>query len=125
MIKLFKNIQTMKFKPLSQHKKHQLLLIGIGGAWYIEKMSKKLQPLEKQKLIKKSQEKDDKIEMNIQTDNRIWNYWKFQIHWNMFEWVNPISKILRKNPIRLLQRNTILIEMIEQLIVLAIQNLKH
>ena len=22
-------------------------------------------------------------------DNQNWNDWKFQIHWNKFEWVNP------------------------------------
>ena len=23
--------------------------------------------------------------------NQYWNYWKFQIHWNKIEWVNPMS----------------------------------
>ena len=22
-------------------------------------------------------------------ENQIWNYWKFQIHWNNIEWLNP------------------------------------
>ena len=30
--------------------------------------------------------------------NQIWNDWKFQIHWNKLEWVNPISCIEVKNP---------------------------
>ena len=27
--------------------------------------------------------------------NKSCNYWKIQIHWNKFEWVNPISLIER------------------------------
>ena len=45
MIELFKQITTMKFKPLSQDKNHQFLLTDIGGSWYMKKMSKKLLPL--------------------------------------------------------------------------------
>ena len=91
----------------------------------MKKRSKNLPLLREQKLSKKSQEKDDKIKRNLKTDNRNWNIWKFQIHWNMLEWVNTISKLVRKTPIWLLQRNTILIKMIERLIGLAIHNLKH
>ena len=25
--------------------------------------------------------------------NSWWNYWKFQLHWNKLEWINPISLI--------------------------------
>ena len=35
MKKLFKKIPTMKSKPLSQDKKHQLLFNDIGGACYL------------------------------------------------------------------------------------------
>ena len=34
MIDLFKQIPTMKSKPLSQDKNHQLILTYIGGSWY-------------------------------------------------------------------------------------------
>ena len=47
MIHIFKQIQTMKSKRLSRDKNLQLLLIDL--------------PLIKQKVSKKSQEKDDKI----------------------------------------------------------------
>ena len=68
----------------------------IGGEWYMKKMSNNLLTLRKQKLIKNSQEKHDEIKRNLQTANWIWNDWKFQIHCNMLEWVNPRSKIIRK-----------------------------
>ena len=42
----------------------------------------KLPHLDKQKIIKKAQEKGDKIKRNLQTQNQNWNDMKFQIHWN-------------------------------------------
>ena len=36
MIKLFKQIPNMKYKPLIQDKKDQFLWSDIGGAWYIK-----------------------------------------------------------------------------------------
>ena len=36
--------------------------------------------------------------------NKWWNDWKFQLNWNKHEWVNPRSKIIRKNPIQFLQK---------------------
>ena len=53
-----------------------------------------------------------KLKKNIQTANQNGSDWKLQINWNMIEWVNPRSKIVRKKPIQLLQRDTILIKMI-------------
>ena len=44
MIELFKKIPNIKSKPLSQDKKHQFPLSGIGGAWYMEKISKNIPP---------------------------------------------------------------------------------
>ena len=29
--------------------------------------------------------------------NQNWNDWKFQIHWNKVEWVDPISRTEQKN----------------------------
>ena len=89
----------MKSNPLSQDKNLQFLLTDIGGVWYMKKMSKKLLALKKYNISKKSQEKGDKIKRNIQTYNRNWNCWKFQIHWNMSEWVNPRSNFFIKKPI--------------------------
>ena len=88
----------------------------VGG---ICKITEGIPKLIKQKLIKKAQEKYAKIKRKLRTDNRNWDGWKFQLHWSKLEWVNPISKI-KENNIQLLQRNTILIKMIEQLIGLAI-----
>ena len=59
-------------------------------------MSKKLPLLKKHNLSKKAQDKYYKIKSNLQTANRNWNDWKFQMHWNMLEWINPIIKILGK-----------------------------
>ena len=53
----------------------------IGGGWYTEKITKGLQPLMRPKLIKKSQEKEDKT-IKLYEDNRYWNNRKFQLHWN-------------------------------------------
>ena len=36
------------------------------------------------------------MKRNIQTADQNWNNWKFQMHWNMLEWVHPRSKIVRK-----------------------------
>ena len=55
--KLFKLIPTMKPKPLSQDLKHQKLLTEIGGGWYMEKMTKGLPPLRRQKLSKITRER--------------------------------------------------------------------
>ena len=62
----------------------------IGGEWYMKTT------LRKMKRSKKAQDKYDIIKRNLQASNQNWNDWKFQIHWNMLEWVNPRSKILRK-----------------------------
>ena len=47
MIELFKQIPTTKSKPLSQDRKHQLLLTDIGGVWNMKKISNNLPPLKK------------------------------------------------------------------------------
>ena len=62
----------------------------------MRKMGKNIPPLINKKLSKKSQEKDDKIKRNLQTADQNYNYCRFQIYWNMLEWVNPRSKIVGK-----------------------------
>ena len=64
----------------------------------MKKVGNNLPQLIKQKLSKKEKERYDKIKLNLHTANRNWNDWKFQIYWNMIEWVNPRGKILRKEP---------------------------
>ena len=39
----------------------------------------------------------DEIKRKIQMANQIWNDWKFQIHWNELEWVNPRIRNEGKN----------------------------
>ena len=67
-------------KPPIPKEKHQSLLHAIGGGWYMNKLSEKILPLEKNKIIKKSQKKEDEIKINLQMANQNWNYWKFEIH---------------------------------------------
>ena len=68
-------------------------------------MTKLLPPIRKQTLSNKAQEKNDRIKGEIQSANRNWSDWKFQLYWNNLEWVNPISRNVRKTPIQLLQKN--------------------
>ena len=84
------------------------------------KMSKGIPPLRKQKRSKKSQEKDDEIKKKLYTANRNRNYWEFKLHSNKLEWVNQINKNKRNNPIQFLQRNIILIKILERLVGLSI-----
>ena len=51
-------------------------------------MNKKQLPLKILNPITKAEEKYYKI-IKKQTDSWNWNDWKFQIDWNMLEWVNP------------------------------------
>ena len=71
-------------------------------------------------MSKKSQEKDREIKKKLYTPDRNWNYCKFQLRWNKLEWVNTRGKIKIKPPIQFLQRNIILIKILEHLIGLAI-----
>ena len=57
----------------------------------MEKCAKGLPPLKRAKLSKKSQEKHDIIKDKLYESDRWWNYWKFKLHWNMLEWVDPKS----------------------------------
>ena len=66
------------------------------------KMTKGLPPIIKQTLSKKIKYKNNRIKRKRHTDNRSWNNWKSQLHWNRLEWVNPRIRIVRKNSIQLL-----------------------
>ena len=54
----------------------------------MEKCAKGLPPLKRKKLSKKAQKRDDLIKNKLFQSNRWWNDWKFQLHWNMLEWVD-------------------------------------
>ena len=55
------------------------------------KSARGLPPLKRTKISKKSQESQDEIQKKLYEDNRWWNYWKLQLHWNKLEWVDPKS----------------------------------
>ena len=67
------------------------MITDIGDGWYLEKCEKGLPPLKRKKLSKKSQERDDFIKNKLFQSNRWWNDWKFQLHWNILEWVDQKS----------------------------------
>ena len=56
MKNIFQKIPVELPKPPSPKEKHQSLLYDIGGGWEMKKLSENLQPLNKKKLSKKSQE---------------------------------------------------------------------
>ena len=85
MVKMFKKIPQNVEKPLTTREKNQKLMTDIGGGWYLEKFAKGLPPLKRTKLSKKAQERHDLIKNKLFVDNMWWNYWKFQLHWNMLE----------------------------------------
>ena len=55
MKNMFQKIPVELLKPPSPKEKHQSLLHAIGDGWYMKKLSKKIPPLKKSKLRKKSQ----------------------------------------------------------------------
>ena len=66
-------------------------MTDIGGWWYLKKCARGLPPLKRSKLSKKSQERQDYIQKKLYQSNRWWNDWRFQLHWNKLEWVDPKS----------------------------------
>ena len=79
-------------------RKNPKLITDIGGGWYLEKCQKGLPPLKRTKLGKKAQKRQDLIKKELFVSNMCWNDWKFQLHWNMLEWVNPKSTTKRDKP---------------------------
>ena len=63
-----------------------------------------MSPLKRKKLSKKAQERDD-IKKKLYESNRWWNDWKFQLHWNMLEWVDPKSSPKRVKPFSVSSKN--------------------
>ena len=57
----------------------------------MEKCAKGILPLKRKKLSKNAQKRDDLIKNKSFQYNRWWNDQKFQLHWNMLEWVDPKS----------------------------------
>ena len=73
-----------------------------------EKLGQKLPPINKIKLSKKPQKEDDEINRKLHKANEYWNDWKFKIHWNKLEWVNPRSRDEIKNPFCVSSRKIVL-----------------
>ena len=96
---MFKTISQNVEKPLTSREKNQKLITDIGGGWYLEKCAKELPPLKSTKLSKKSQERHDLIKNKLFQSNMLWNDWKFQLHWIMFESVDPKSTPKRVKPL--------------------------
>ena len=53
------------------------------------KSYKGIPPLRRTKLSKKAQENQYEIQKKLYEAHKWWNAWKFQLHWNNLEWVNP------------------------------------
>ena len=87
-----------------------------------ENFERGLPPLKRKKPSKKAQERHDLILKKLSQSNRWWNYWKFQLHWNKLEWVDPKSTPKRFNPFQFPRKRYILVKMIDQLILLVILN---
>ena len=85
-------------KALTPKQKVQKLMTDIGGGWYMKKISKGIPPLKRSKLSKKAQDKEDAIKKKLYEASKWWNDWKFQLHWNKLEWVNPRSLTKRNKP---------------------------
>ena len=88
----------------------------------MEKCEKVLPPLKRKKLSKKAKERDDLIKKNLYETNRWWNDWRFQLNWNILEWVDQNQELDELNPFKFLQISSISTIMIEQLILLVILN---
>ena len=54
--------------------------------------------MKRTKLGKKAPKRQDLIKNELFVSNMWWNNWKFQLHWNMLEWVNPKSTTKRVKP---------------------------
>ena len=102
MKNMFQKIPVELTKPPIPKK---TIIITCYWRWLVyEKLSKNITPLKKIKLIKKVQENEDEIRINLHKANQYWYYWEFQIHWNKLEWVNPRSCNELKNPVLCLQK---------------------
>ena len=91
MKEMFKKIPQNVEKPLTPGEKKSKLTTDIGGEWYLKKCELGLPPLKRTKLSKKAQDRHDLITQKLYEYNRWWNDWKFQLHWNMLEWVDTKS----------------------------------
>ena len=97
MKKLIQKIPVEIPENPSTKEKRQSLLHTSGGGWYVNKLGQKIPPLKKIKLSKKYHREEDEIKRKLHEANQAWNNWKFKIHWNKLEWLNPRSRDEQKN----------------------------
>ena len=71
-----------------------------------------MEALKRTKLSKKAQDRHDLIKKKLYEYNMWWNYWKFQLHWNKLEWVDPKSTPKRVKPYSVSSNFSILVIMI-------------
>ena len=64
---------------------------------YIYKMNAKLPPINRRRLRKKEQIKEEKTKENIFKANGNCNDWKLQLHWDNIEWVGPNNRYHKNN----------------------------
>ena len=102
---MFQKINVELPNQPSPKEKRKSLLNAIGGGWYVYKLGQKLPPLKKRKLSKRPQKEEYKIKRRLTEANQEWNDWKFQIHWNILEWVNPRSRDEKKIHFVCLRKN--------------------
>ena len=95
-------------------------MTDIGGGWYTEKSARGLPPMRRNKLSRKSQERQDELKKKLYEANKWWNDCRFQLHWHKLEWVDPKSNPKRVKPFSVSSKSFTLIKVIEQLILLAI-----
>ena len=98
MKKLFQKIQVELLKQPTPRKKRRSLLYAIGGGRNVNKLGQKLPPPKKRRLSKKFQKEEYERKRKLNKANKYWNDWKFNMHRNKVEWVNPRSRDERKNP---------------------------
>ena len=58
----------------------------------MNKLGQKIPPIKKRILSKKNPKQEGEIKRKLTDANQYWNKWRFQIHWNKLEWVNPRSR---------------------------------
>ena len=120
MKEMFMQIPQNVEITITSKEKIQKLLTDIGGGWYMKKCSRGLPPLKRTKLSKKAQERQDEFQKKLYESNKWWNDWKFQLHWNKLEWVDPKSNHKIVEPFSVSSKSSILVKMIEKHILLVI-----
>ena len=98
VIELFQKIPVELPNQPSPREKSKIVITCYVCGWYVDKLVQKISLLKKMKLSQTKKE-ENKIKIKLKKANKEWCDWKFQIHWNKLEWVNPRSRDERKKSI--------------------------